>query len=324
MSAGLLRVLTYHRVMEAQSGVPASSVVSATPAVFARQMRHLAERYRVVSAVELLDAVRRRRPLPGRAVLITFDDAYRDVGDTAWPILRRHRLPAIVFVPTAFPDRPDRQFWWDRLHHAFNATTRRTLKWEPLGLLALDTPAARRMAIGRVNAYLKSTSHAQAMEGVEWLCAQLGEAEEEGGSVLSWSELRELARDGMSLGAHTRTHPALSRLPLSQMRAEILGSREDLRREIGDVPPIFAYPFGDHDAAVVAAVRDAGFEVALTCLDGQNSIGSADPLRLRRTNISRRTSPFLFRLRLLTPVSYLDSWRHHPAGRGRSDAAIRP
>lgn len=319
----LLRILTYHRVMEAPSGVPASSVVSATPAVFARQMRHLAERYRVVSAEELLDALRRRRPLPARAVLITFDDAYRDVGDTAWPILRRYGLPATVFVPTAFPDRPDRQFWWDRLHRAFNATTRRTLDWGPLGLLALDTPAARGIALRRVNSYLKSTSHARAMEGVEWLCVQLGEAAADRGSVLGWSELRELAREGMTLGAHTRTHPALSRLPLAQMRTEILGSREDLRREIGYVPPIFAYPFGDHDEAAVEAVRDAGFEAALTCLDGQNPIESADPLRLRRTNISRRTSPFVFRLRLLTPVSYLDSWRHHPARRGRSDAAIR-
>ena len=64
------------------------------------------------------------RPLPDRAVLVTFDDAYADFATWAWPALRRHGVPATMFVPTAYPDT-DRTFWWDRLHHAVTSTSRR-------------------------------------------------------------------------------------------------------------------------------------------------------------------------------------------------------
>lgn len=323
MNRPLLRVLAYHRVLEPAPGAPHDSVVSATPGDFARQMRHLAESYDVVSASEVLDAVRGRWRLPDRAVLVTFDDAYRDFAETAWPIMRRYGLPATVFVPTGFPDRPEREFWWDRLHRAFASTSRRSLEWAPLGSLPLGTPEDRRASLRRVQSHLKGAAHDAAMRGVERLCVELGGAPPAGGSVLGWDELRELARDGVALGAHTRSHPALSRLPPGEMRDEVLGSRDDLRREIGEVLPIFAYPFGAYDDRVVEAVREAGFELAVTCLDGRNRLGSTDPLRLHRTNVTRRTSPFVFRLRLLGPVSYLDAWRHRGERPGRDDAARR-
>ena len=93
-------------------------------------MRHLQRRYRVVSLAGVLEAARRRTPLPARAVLVTFDDAYRDFLDAAWPILEKHRIPATMFVPTAYAAEPERSFWWDRLHRCFTNTTRAALEVE--------------------------------------------------------------------------------------------------------------------------------------------------------------------------------------------------
>ncbi len=82
----MLRILAYHRVAELRD-TPAvdSRSVSATPGGFARQMEHLARFYRVVSMPEVLEAVEKRRPLPKRAVLITFDDAYADFANRNAP-----------------------------------------------------------------------------------------------------------------------------------------------------------------------------------------------------------------------------------------------
>jgi peptidoglycan/xylan/chitin deacetylase (PgdA/CDA1 family) len=157
------------------------------------------------------------------------------------------------------------------------------------------------------------------MEMVERICEKLVsrvDGAPRASRVLGWEDLRKLAREGVTVAAHTQTHPALTRVSPDDARREIRGSREDLHRQLGTVVPIFSYPFGLHDDRVTELVREEGFEAAVTCIDGQNSPATVDPLRLRRTNITRRTSPFVFRLRLLRPVSVLDRWRHGASDHG--------
>jgi len=95
-----LRVLMYHKVNDLWP-----NPITVPTAVFAEQMGLLRKLgYTPVS----LDAVRDHyllgAPLPGRAVLITFDDGYRDNLANALPILREHEYPAVVFVPVGFLD----------------------------------------------------------------------------------------------------------------------------------------------------------------------------------------------------------------------------
>ena len=309
-----LRVLMYHRVLDPSAANACSpSVISATPAAFERQMRSVARRYRVLALDEVLDCVRRGRALPARALLITFDDGCRDFGEIAWPAMRRHRLPVTVFVPSAYPGRPERGFWWDRLHVAVSSTRRPTVR-TPAGSLPLDTPEARRAAQRVLQRLIKATPHAEAMRLVDEICVELG-GEAVPSEVLGWDQLRALAADGVTIGAHTRTHPALTRLPAEEARAEIRGSVEDVRREIGHCPPVFAYPFGDHDDGVVSVLREEGFTLALTCRDGHSRIPGEDLLRLRRTGITPRTSGPIFRARLTVAGGLVDRWRHRDTAR---------
>ncbi len=144
----MLRILAYHRVAKLRD-TPAvdSRSVSATPGGFAQQMEHLARFYRVVSMPEVLEAVEKGRPLPKRAVLITFDDAYADFAEIAWPILKQFRLHATMFVPTAYSNQPERAFWWDRLYQAFAATSRTKINVSPLGHLPLLPPDQKRRSL---------------------------------------------------------------------------------------------------------------------------------------------------------------------------------
>jgi len=310
MKTALLRVLMYHRVTEPASAAgDSASLISARPADFDRQMRHLAKYYRVVSAQQVLESLRHERALPDRAVLITFDDGYRDFGEVAWPVLRRYRLPATLFVPTAYPDHPERAFWWDRLAHALAITCRQSLDHPACGKLALQNRQARDASLRVLKRLLKAVPHVEAMRLVEELCQELAGDAPVRGKVLTWRELRELAADGVTVGAHTQTHPALTQLPIEHARAEIRGSWADLKRELGTVLPVFAYPFGDHNDVVAEMVRAEGFEMAVTCSDGYSRIPLTDPVRLRRTNITMRTTPLVFRMRLTRLGSYLDNIR---------------
>jgi peptidoglycan/xylan/chitin deacetylase (PgdA/CDA1 family) len=275
--------------------------------VFEQHMRHIARRYRPVSADEVARAYRGVEKLPRRAVLVTFDDGYRDFGETAWPILRRYRIPAVLFVATGFPDRPDAEFWWDRIYRAFARCSRTRLTVPPLGSLALDSAERRVRAARRVQDYLKAIPHARAMALVERLCDELGAPPVN--SALGWRELAALARDGVTLGGHTRTHPVLTRLPIEAARADIRAGREDLQREIGDAPSIFAYPFGAHDGALAEVVREEGFALALSCRRGFSRIPLDDPHRIRRLNVTVRTSLPVLRMRMGRPFSRIDALR---------------
>jgi peptidoglycan/xylan/chitin deacetylase (PgdA/CDA1 family) len=285
-------------------------MISATPRAFDQQMRYLAERFRVVSIHAVLGAIQQGRRLPRRAVLLTFDDAYGDFAQVAWPILKQYRLPVTLFVPTAYPSQPQRGFWWDRLYQAFENSSRAVLDNTPLGPLSLSSANERRRSLRKLQDHLKTIPHSGAMTLVERFCDELGDGQPVPASILNWDQLRRLASEGVTLGAHTRTHAVLTQLPLEQAREEVRGSQQDLRREIGEAPPVFCYPSGAHNQAVVRLLKEEGMQAAFTTLDGQNRLEAADPLRLRRTNITRRTSLPVFRLRLVRLVSYFDRWRH--------------
>jgi peptidoglycan/xylan/chitin deacetylase (PgdA/CDA1 family) len=322
MSSAVLRVLMYHRVIEpSDASVGNPSVVSATPHGFQQQVKHLAKHYRVVSPEQVLEAVRQERRLPDRAVLLTFDDGYRDFGEIAWPLLRRYRMPAVLFVPTAYPDSR-KEFWWDRLARAFSFTNRQTIDLAPCGQLALRTPAERQVSARTWIKRLETLPHEQAMRLVDEVCRELGEARREAGNELTWEELRQLVADGVTIGAHTRTHAALTQLPLEGVRSEIRSCRQELLQQLGRLMPIFSYPFGAHDDEVVEVVRQEGFELAFTCLHGFNCFPIADALRFHRTNITLRTTPFLFAVRLTTSGAYADRWRLAAKERSSKRAAV--
>jgi len=84
---------------------------------------------------------------------------------------------------------------------------------------------------------------------------------------MTWDQVRELRDAGVTIGAHTHTHGHLAKMPLDAAKAEIETSSAILKRELGAVPPLFAYPFGETSAAVTALVRAAGHSAAF----GQHS-----------------------------------------------------
>jgi peptidoglycan/xylan/chitin deacetylase (PgdA/CDA1 family) len=314
----MLRVLTYHRVANYDDSLGLHPrMISATPEQFARQMRFLANNYQVVSLAEVVDAVESKAPLPPRAVLITFDDAYSDFGEIAWPILKRFQLPATLFVPTAYPDHPERPFWWDRLYRALNIPVQAELKVNSLGTLRLSSPVQRSQSLQRLQTFLKTIAHVQAMSLVDDICAVLNPKPFTTKTVLSWDELRQLARQGVALGAHTRTHPIMTRLSPEEVREEVICSRCDLQREVGQVLPAFCYPSGEHDDTVIRILKEEAFALAFTTLRGLNDLRYADHFRLRRINITPRTTFPIFCFRLMRWVSRIDSWRQRRMQRRR-------
>lgn len=307
--ANLLVVLMYHRVdvPEAQPALY-PGLISATPELFDLQMSYLKENYRVVSVAEVLAARRNGTPLPPRAVLITFDDAYNDFADHAWPALKRHGLPATLFVPTAFPDSPELMFWWDRVYHVVSSLPPNRMFDTPIGRLPTATSEQRQLAYTRLNQHVKMLPHCEAMAFVDRLCAEFDPPRAHQ-SVLGWDALRMLVREGVTLGAHTRTHPMMNRISIEEARAEVVGSLHDLEREIGAAAPIFAYPSGHFSAEIARMLEQQGLALAFTTMSGINHMRDINWLEIRRLNVGRRTTLAILRAELLSWSRYLYRWR---------------
>lgn len=293
----LLRVLTYHKVEEV--------------AGFEEQLAHLAEDYQVVSMDRVVEAVLGGDPLPARSVLITFDDAYRNFAECAWPILKQYDHPVTLFVPTSFPDQDDQVFWWDRLEYAFSNTGRRDTLQTPIGEVSLATEPQRRQAVLQLKKNLRHLPYSEVLAWTYQLCQELDSSQPES-QVLDWDELRRLAREGVTLGAHSQTHPFMDQLSSKEVAAEAVGALRDLEQEVGQTLPIFAYPNGRFRDETVQALQQAGFVLAFTTIRGVNDLRSADPLRLRRINIGRKATLPVLRARLLHSTWYLNQLRPLP------------
>ncbi len=107
---------------------------------------------------------------------------------------------------------------------------------------------------------------------------------------LTAEQIRQLDRAGMDVGDHTAHHVDLRLLTPSELRAETAGSRRVLERVLGHPVYFFAYPFGDYNADVLAAVRAAGFTMAFTTAAGTTESTTA-PLTMPRIHVGRSDTP---------------------------------
>ena len=281
------QVLMYHRVNDQDDGfLPSLSVAEFEP-----QMEALARYFCVLPLQEL--AVRALEgDLPPNAVAITFDDGYRDNYLQAFPILQRYGLKATFFLATDVIGT-GKIIWHDQVFHLFHQTRCTRLDWKGQCLL-LRTAAERYHALGRVRRFLGRLKPLERDRDLVRLFRQckvpLKACDAE--LMLTWDQVRNMQRAGMTFGAHTATHTILTVLDVSESRREIETSKRALEENLGVPVRAFAYPNGlaqDYAPESFALLRKAGFNLAVTAIFGNND-RTRNPFELRRCGSSARSA----------------------------------
>ena len=104
-------IIMYHHVRYTQK----AENNSVSPEIFEWQMRYLSKNnFRVLSLDELVQGVKAKKKFSHRSVVITFDDGYDDNYTYAYPILKKYRFPAIIFLPSELINTPG-FLTWDQL-----------------------------------------------------------------------------------------------------------------------------------------------------------------------------------------------------------------
>lgn len=191
----------------------------------------------------------RRRAVPEQKlrVALTFDDAYAAAVEMALPELSRRGLPATMFVAPGLLE--GRSFWWDQLAHAQNGDLAGSVRHQAMTTAAGQTARVFAWAL---------------QQQLPWTEAMPAWAT--GASITSLRQAASLP--GISIGAHSWSHPNMTAIDRSTLDHELRTPRAWLKEHGLGSPEWLAYPYGLANMETAAAAAAAGYTGALRVSGG--------------------------------------------------------
>jgi peptidoglycan/xylan/chitin deacetylase (PgdA/CDA1 family) len=291
-------VLCYHTLSADDGGPDAWTALRVSD--FRSHLAILRESYNIVSLDEVF-AAGPGRPSGGRPrAVLTFDDGEAGLHRHLLPLLTAERVPVLVYIATAQIET-GRPYWFDRVMGALGEGARE-VALPHLGHWSLTAApgAARWVVLGDLLETLKRMHPIDREELADRIAADnppppgrppLG--------PMTAEELAELAANPwVTIGAHSDCHNLLDQLPEDEAVASMDRSRRLLRDWTGQEVAHFAWPNGNHSAALRKAAARMGFRTA-AALDNRLWRRGADLYALPRLAIGRYDDAARFRLRLV-------------------------
>jgi peptidoglycan/xylan/chitin deacetylase (PgdA/CDA1 family) len=260
-------------------------------------LRVLAPRYRFVSLDEAVAIVAGKKP-SRRAMVVTFDDGYKNNITHALPLLQRYGVPATIFLPTGNIDS-QKPFWYDRIDYALQAAKIQQLECRLDSMTLLLRGADREQLRHsfeelRTKAKGMRCTEEEMVQRLEPLAEELERksqsrlcdtmADDPWAGFLTWSEARAAQTSGVQFGSHTVDHVALGTADRPSICDQLTRSKETLERELGTPCRQIAYPYGSFSPLVEELTRSCGYSAGVTTEVGTNPPGT-DPIALRRIHV---------------------------------------
>jgi peptidoglycan/xylan/chitin deacetylase (PgdA/CDA1 family) len=260
---------------------------------FRKQIQFLKSRYHVVHPDDFRAWIEQGTQLPPRAVLVTCDDGLLNTLTDMLPVLQSEGVSCLFLVTAASCTNEPGMLWYEELYHLMRA------KPLPPDLQLPAEEGTESPSPGTFQALWWSTvrqaSRSDAKTRTDWMRQvrnHCGSGQplrsERRWRLLSVAELRQLAEAGMSIGAHTLSHPVLSLCGEEDARREIQESKIDIEQAIGRKVWAFAYPFGNPSTMgerELRLAREAGFACAFLNVE-HSGTGPPNPFALARTHVT--------------------------------------
>jgi peptidoglycan/xylan/chitin deacetylase (PgdA/CDA1 family) len=293
-------LLTYHTLGADDEDFDAWTVLRRGD--FERQVESLRRDHDIVA----LDDALSQGPGPRPRAVLTFDDGHSGWVEHLLPIVEREALPVTLYVATGHVLSGE-PYWFDALVNALQTSTPLTLDTGAAGLGRVTLNAER----GEAN-WLRLSAVFEALKALDApardaLSARLVAATQ-GHARPPFAPLQPLMREQVqalarsrwvTIGSHSHGHELLDRLPLAEACASIARSMALLSEWTGRAVTHFAYPNGNHNAALAAALPGLGLKSAVTTRKGLWRHDQALRYTLPRINVGRFDDAARLRLNLL-------------------------
>ena len=293
-------ILRYHAICGEEGTSYAEPGICITPAAFEQHVRYLASNYTVLDLGEVVDRLRERRDLPRNAVAITFDDGYAD-NLAAARTLHRHGVPATFFITSGCLAGGE-PFWPAEIRALVHRIAAPELTISVNGkerAIPVQNRSQQLAAIRTLNRLFKSNP-IPARESLRQQLRRAAGNPELPNYMLQWSELADMHRLGMTIGAHTVTHANLPSAGLDAATQEIAGSKARLERELGVPVTLFSYPNGGAERYYTPELQRVvakHFAAAATSRNAFAGPGS-DLYALERVQVAERLEDLVFALEI--------------------------
>lgn len=293
-SEGLGLIFTMHRVrpadqLDKQLGdfpdFNPNGLLEITPEFLDATIEGLkAQGLALLSMDEAVEALKNPAIRKGRFAVLSLDDGYKDNRDHALPVLESHDAPAIIYVPSDYPQGLG-ELWWVALEEMIrraNTLSRPDKPGEP--------PVTVRTDEEKLSFYLDLYWALRAVDqdqqrALVWQMCKMQDYDMHAicrDLVLPTDEFVSFAEHSLiTIGAHTKSHRAIARLSKDQAMDEIIGGADWLEETLGSRPAHFSFPYGDPGSAGprdYEFARDAGFTSAVTTRKGMLYPEHADHL----------------------------------------------
>jgi peptidoglycan/xylan/chitin deacetylase (PgdA/CDA1 family) len=264
------------------------------PKVFRQQLQFLKSHYNVIHPEDFRGWIEQGKQLPARSVLLTCDDGLLNVLTEMVPILRSEDVSCLFFVTSSSCSNHPGMLWYEELYLLMRNRPLTTTDLQLAEEEAAESHSPENFQTqwwNRVRraSRLDAEARAEWMERVRNHCGLIQQSiPEQRWRLMNIAELKQLAEHGMSIGAHTRTHPILSLCSEDEARREILESKSGIEQVLGRPVWAFAYPFGNSATMgerEVRLAREAGFSAGFLNVERWEA-EKQDPLALARMHVT--------------------------------------
>ena len=209
-----------------------------------------------------------------RFICLTFDGGYKDLIDTAYPVLSSHGVPFALYLPSAFPDGLGAA-WWVALEDIIARENRVSLVIDRNERHFTIRDAAEKYDLYEFLAgWLRTLAPPDLAFAINDLCKRYSVdlAALSRGLSMDWDDLARLAADPLAtIGSATVNYPVLAHLKDVEARREMTMGKAVLQITLQREVRHFAYPFGERGSfrrQHTAMAEEAGFASAATAIAG--------------------------------------------------------
>jgi peptidoglycan/xylan/chitin deacetylase (PgdA/CDA1 family) len=259
---------------------------------FEKQMRLIKRWYSVISMDELDKRLTSRENFPLPSIVVTIDDGYLNNYKLAFPVLKKLDLHGMVYLATGFIGTKN-ALWVDDLADILLSTKLKSLCLPELfgdEVFDILTHQSKMGTLTKLYEEIVQLEHNKKILIMRKLSNVLGRNEIRRGNterkMLNWNEVIEMSNNKISFGAHTVSHPTLSRMELQEAKREIFESKIEIEARIGSKVRHFAIPNGkveDFNEELKKYCKEIGMSSVVSTEPGTVSLQS-DPYFLKRIN----------------------------------------